>query len=500
MDISKPILEVISISKSFPGVKAVDEVSLKIQYGEIHGLVGANGAGKSTLIKILAGYLSPDEGQIKIEDCLTSLNSPQDSHHKGIVTVHQEIDVPNDLTISQCIFLGDEKRFVSYGLINAKKMNEEARKILDSIDFNISEKTPMSRLSVGNKQMVMIAQALSKNAKIMIFDEPTSALSEKEAYALFEQIKKLKLSGVSVIYISHHMEEIFELCDRATVLRDGQNVCTFVIDNIQKDELVKAMIGREINNCQKSLSTANHESVFRVNNLVTNDHKVNGFSFELKKGEVLGFYGITGAGRTEMAKAIFTGEGIESGEVYIGENKFNPLDTAHAIKNGIVYASENRKEEGLLLGLSIKKNISIAIMKKISRFGLISDMKEKTNACKYVNELSIKTTSIEKEVKNLSGGNQQKVVLSKWLACDSSIIILDEPTVGIDVGAKDEILKLITDLTHKGKSIIIISSELDELMKSCDRIAVVRQGTIKKIFSCELYDKHNIMMAATGGN
>lgn len=499
MDKSNVVLKVQNISKHYPGVVALDHVDFEVCAGEVHALVGANGAGKSTLIKILAGHTTPDEGEIILFGKTIHFRSPIESINAGIVTMPQEIDVAEDLTVYQNIFLGDEKKYVRFGFLNSVKMNNDAIDILNRIGSEINTKSTMRNLSVGDKQMIMIAHALSLKAKIMIFDEPTSALSHKETEALFLQIRKLKEAGVSIIYISHHMDEIFDIADRATILRDGCVVCTLKVDETNQRNVVKQMVGKEIaENSMHECHVCNN-AILEIRGLKTLDKRVNGVSFCVNKGEVLGLYGITGAGRTEALKSVFTGKGILEGDVIFKGEKIKIKNPKHAINCGIAYAPESRKTEGLLLELSIKKNITLSILNRIAKFGFIMSKKETEITNKYQEALGIKTPSIEQSVKNLSGGNQQKVVLSKWLATDSDVVILDEPTVGIDVGAKSEIVSLIGEMARQGKATIVISSEIDELIKACDRILVMRVGKIQNEFLRDSFDKHQIMLAATGG-
>ncbi|MEG0630290.1 MAG: sugar ABC transporter ATP-binding protein [Christensenellaceae bacterium] len=501
MEQREEILKVSSLSKNFPGIKALKSVSFSLIKGETHALVGANGAGKSTLIKILAGFQLADEGEIYLNGKKKVFRTPIDSIKNRIITVPQEIDVARELSITANIFLGDEKRFARGIYLDKNKMNKQARKYLDEIGVDLDETMTLENLSVGSMQMVMIANALSKNAQILILDEPTSALSQNEAEHLFKQIEELNKKGVSIIYISHHFDEIFRIANRATVLKNGECMGTYVINETSKEELITAMIGRKLE--KDIIEKKNKElgkNLLEVTDLKTSDNRVRGVSFTLKQKQILGLYGIVGAGRTDVAKAIFTGKGISDGQIRIKDKIVKIKSPTQAIENGIIYASESRKEEGLLVDLSIKRNISMTVLKSISKCSIINSKKEIKLADKYMKVLDILAPSINFDVVNLSGGNQQKVVISRLLATDCDVLIFDEPTVGIDVGVKQEILKLISDIAEMGKGIIIISSEIEEIMKVCDSISVMRFGKIEKTFSRDEFRKNEIMLVATGGD
>ncbi len=487
------------ICKHFPGVQALDHVSLELWGGEVHALVGANGAGKSTLINILSGYFPPDSGEIMLGGASVLFHSAGDSLRQGIVTVHQEIDVAGGLTVAQNIFLGNEKPFRRFGLINRRRMNDEAATILGQLGIDIHPAVEVRLLSKGSQQLVMIASALVRKSKVMIFDEPTSALSAREIESLFARIGDLRMAGVGVVYISHYLDDIFEIADRATVLRDGKMVGLLDLRNSSRQDLIRLMIGRDVTETRKTSSSVKSGTILTVRGLVTKDRKVNGITFSLRRGEVLGFFGAIGAGRTEMAKAIFMGDKLVEGEVLLNGKSIRNGDARQTMRRGIVYSPEDRKGEGLLLDMSVIKNITISILRKVSWLGVIRRREANRIAAGYISQLNIVTPSVHQEVRHLSGGNQQKVVLSKGLATEADILILDEPTVGIDVATKEEILEIVLGLSRSGKSIILISSEASELMKVCDRIIVMRQGKIQRELDRAEFDKEKLMEAAVGG-
>lgn len=493
------ILEAIGVTKNFGSVRALDDVGFTLKEGEVHALVGANGSGKSTLINILSGNLKPDAGMLRLYGEKVEFNTPIDSIGSGIACVHQEIDVAKDLTVADNIFLGNTKRFEKVGFIDHKSMNKAAKEILDSLGLNIDEKSTISGISFSEMQMIMVANALAKNARIIIFDEPTSSLSKKEIEYLFSKIETLRKQGISIIYISHHFDEVFSLGDRVSVLRDGKCVGTVDISEVDKDKLVHMMIGRKLDVHTKGECCLSGEVILRVEDLYTEDRRVNGVSLEVAKGKVIGFYGIVGAGRTEMAKAIFTGDNILSGKIFIDGLETKIKSIRQSMKKGIIYSSESRKTEGLLLNMSVIKNMSIAVIDQISKFMFINRKSENKLADYYIKELGIKVSGKNVPVGTLSGGNQQKVVISRWFATDSRVMIFDEPTVGVDVAAKIDIMRIISNSAKQGKAIIVISSELEELFMVCDEIKVMRMGKVEKTFYPNEYNQQNILMAAIGG-
>ncbi len=489
------ILELKHISKLYPGVVALDDVSLSIRRGEIHALVGENGAGKSTLIKTCSGAIEPTKGEIIINGETFSSMTPKLSESKGIGVIYQEFNLVGDLSVAENIFLG---RAIRKGVIvDQRAMEAEAKKILDSLNINIDPRTLVKRLSVGYQQMVEIAKAMSQNAQVLIMDEPSAPLTSAEVESMFAIVDQLKENGVTIIYISHRLEEIFRLCDRITVLRDGQYVTTLNTAETNQDELVKYMVGRELTEIYPARDPGciKEEVVFEARDVCGNGDK--NISLQIHKGEVLGLGGLVGAGRTEFAELVFGMEPKTSGSFFMNGKEIAPKSPKEAINLGIGLVPEDRKAKGALLGLSIRNNINMPIYPKISKGSVIDTKKENEIAEKYKEEISIKTPNLEQLVKNLSGGNQQKVILAKWLAADSEMLIFDEPTKGIDVGAKQEIYTLINTLVEQGKTVLMISSEMEELMGMSDRIIVLSEGRVTGELTREEFDQETIMRYAS---
>lgn len=471
----KTILKLENISKSFPGVKALDNVNLNIYEGEAMALLGENGAGKSTLIKVLSGIYRKDSGNIYIDGNLVDINSVNDSQTYNIAVIHQELNLIPSLTVAENIFLGREpKKGI---VIDKKKMYADSREILDKLGVNISERDYVSNLSIASQQMVEIAKALSMNARIIIMDEPTDALTDKEVTVLFNVIRELKRQNKSIIYISHRLPEIFEVCEKITVLRDGKFISEERIEDLTENKIINLMVGREIKDQFPYIPMQGEEEVLRVENL-TNEY-VNEISFALKGGEVLGIAGLVGAGRSELAKTLYGFYKIESGNIFIDNKKVHPKNTSDAIKQGITYVSEDRKKDGLILPMNISENITISSLEKISSKFRISKRKEIDVSNDFVKKMNIKTPSLKQKIKNLSGGNQQKVSIAKGLMNKTKVLILDEPTRGVDVGAKTEIYEIINSLKKEKVGIIMISSEMPELLGMSDRIMVMHDGVKK---------------------
>ena len=464
-----------NITKTFPGVVALQNVSFEVEHGEVRALVGENGAGKSTLIKILTGAYTPDEGEIYIYGQKFKEMNPLLAEKLGIAAVYQDLMLANHLTVQENIFLGSELR--KFGFISKKEMYKKTEELMDSLGYKgiINPSDKLSELSPAQKGMVAIAKALMKNAKIMILDEPTAVLAEKEVKELFRVVKQLKQNNITIIYISHRLEEVFELCDTVTVLKDGKVVGSKRVSETSEDELITMMVGRELKK-EHYIPRKIDKEILRVENVM--NKRLKSCSFSLKEGEIVGLYGLVGSGRSELARALFGADTIESGDIYINGQKIIKLSPKKAIKGKIGLLPEDRREQGLALRLSVKDNINLPIYSKISKIGIINSKQEKRNAFDFIESLSIKTPTIYQKVENLSGGNQQKVVLSKWLASESQVFILDEPTNGIDVGAKEEIYQLINNLASNGNAILLISSYIPELMSICDRILIMREGTI----------------------
>lgn len=500
--IPQNILQVQNLSKSFLGVRALDNIQFDLQKGEIHALMGENGAGKSTFMKILMGLLKPDSGEIIFEGEILKSNSVHENLLKGISMIHQEILVVSELTVTQNIFLGRETNYRSW--LNDKVINQKAQEILDTIGVKINAQTKIKNLSIAEKQMVEIAKAISTNAKVIIMDEPTSALTDNEVTMLFKIIKDLKAKNVAIIYISHKMDEIYEITDRITVLRDGKYIATKNTNELNKNALIALMVGREIDGLQaefrfnknpSKIVNAEHPTVLSVQNL-NKKGKFENINFEVKAGEVLGIAGLMGAGRTEIARAIFGLDKYDSGEITLKGNKINIKSPKDAIEKGIGYVSEDRKALGFIPAMSINENISLSSLANFSKAWFVNSSDEQTATTQLSNDLKIKSTSMNQKVMTLSGGNQQKVVIGKVLLTSPSLVILDEPTRGIDIGAKFEIYKLINQLTDKGIAIILISSELPEILGISDRIMVISKGKQRALLSKQEATQEKIMQYA----
>lgn len=490
------ILQMKGIDKSFPGVHALKNVELELRRGEVHALMGENGAGKSTLMKVLTGIYSKDAGSIIYEGKEVEFTNPRESQDAGISIVHQELNMMNHLTVAQNIFIGRER--MKGKLINDREMEREAAKLFERLKISIDPGETMGKLTVGKQQMCEIAKAISKDAKVIVFDEPTAALTDAEINDLFEIIRELRSKNIGIIYISHRMDEIKRITDRVTVMRDGEYVGTLVTAESTKDDIINMMVGRVVyeDPKQKSSVPPNAPVVLKVEHLNAGK-MVRDVSFELHKGEILGFSGLMGAGRTETARALFGADKKESGDIYINGRKVEIKSPQDAVKYGIGYLSEDRKRFGCIVGKSVAENTTLACLEKFMSGIFINKKKEREITQKYVDELKTKTPSVDQMVRNLSGGNQQKVVIAKWLARDCDILIFDEPTRGIDVGAKSEIYALMNELVKAGKSIIMISSELTEVLRMSDRIVVMCEGRKTGEIPIEKATQESIMHAAT---
>lgn len=492
---SDNILELKHITKLYPGVVALNDVSLEVRRGEILALVGENGAGKSTLIKTCSGAITPTQGEIVINGKSFTGMTPQTSEQNGIGVIYQEFNLVGDLSVAENIFLG---RAIRKGMvIDLKAMERESKKILDSLNIKINPKTLVKTLSVGYQQMVEIAKAVSQNAKLLIMDEPSAPLTSAEVEAMFAIVDKLKAGGVSIIYISHRLDEIFRLADRITILRDGQYVTTLNTDETNKDELVKYMVGRQLTEVypKRDEICVKDEVIFEAVNVSGNGDK--NISFKIHRGEVLGLGGLVGAGRTEFAELMFGMRPKTAGKFIFKGKEISPKTPKDAIELGIGLVPEDRKKEGALLGMSIRCNINMPIYQRISKGTVINEKKEEEIAQTYRKEISIKTPTLDQLVKNLSGGNQQKVILAKWLAADSELLIFDEPTRGIDVGAKQEIYTLINHLVEHGKTVLMISSEMEELMGMSDRILILAEGNMTGELNKSEFNQERIMQLAS---
>lgn len=490
------VLKMKNIRKAFPGVIALNGVDFDLKRGEVHVLLGENGAGKSTFVKILSGAYQMTSGEIFLFNEQLNIKSPKNAQELGIGTIYQELNLIPYLTAAENIFLGREIKS-RFGVIDKKAMLDSSAKILKELGLEVDGEIPVKNFGIAQLQMIEIAKALSLNAKILIMDEPTSALSDSEVDQLFLMIRKLKKRGVSIIYISHRMDELFEIGDRVTVLRDGVVVETKNITETTKAELIRMMVNRELTEHFPKRDVSIGEEIFRIENL-SQKNGVTDISFSLKRGEVLGIAGLLGSGRTELARAIFGVDEFESGNIYINGmlQKFkSPKD---AINRKIGFITEDRKSQGLVLILSVKENISLANLKSFSRFGIINSKEEKKEAKKFINRLNIKTPTLDQKAINLSGGNQQKVVLAKWLSKKADIFIFDEPTRGIDVVGKVEIYNLINQLASEGVGIIMVSSELPEVLGMSDRIIVMNQKKIAGEIPIKSASQELIMKYAIG--
>lgn len=492
------ILKMNNIHKRFPGVYALNSVNFELEYGEVHALLGENGAGKSTLIKILAGIYTVDEGEIFIKGEKCNITGVHDSQAKGVSVIHQELCLVPYMTVAENIFLGREKTLKGTGFVKAAELNIEAQKLLDSLGLDIKATTKVFNLSVAQQQMVEIAKALFVDAEIIVMDEPTASLTEKEVDMLFKTINDLKKKNISIIYISHRMEELFKITDRVTVMMDGKYVGTKITSQTTKDELISMMVGRELTELYKRSEHQRGDVVLEVRNLKRGTI-LNDISFSLRKGEILGISGLVGAGRTELARVIFGIDGIDSGSIVVEGKEVNINSPLDAMNNGIALVPENRKEQGLVLIQSVGYNITLPVLKEFIKFIRVDKKAEDTIISKYVEKLSIKTPSSKQLAGNLSGGNQQKIVIAKWLATAPKVLILDEPTRGVDVGAKAEIYAIISMLAKQGVAIIMISSELPEVMNMSDRVMVMYKGRITGTVDRKDLDQEKIMHYATGG-
>lgn len=486
-----------NIHKAFGTNQVLSGVDFELKDGEVHALMGENGAGKSTLMNILIGLHQRDQGTIKIDGKETYFGSPKEAEQLGITFIHQELNVWPEMTVLDNLFIGKEISS-SMGLLNTRQMKALASEQFAKLSVDIPLERPAGECSVGQQQMIEIAKALMTNAKVIIMDEPTAALTEREIQKLFEVIRSLRKNGVSIVYISHRMEEIFTICDRITIMRDGRTVDTKAIPDTNFDEVVRKMVGRELTERYPSRKPKYGEVILEVRNANRKELFEN-VSFDVKAGEVLGFSGLMGSGRTEIMRAIFGLDRLDSGEIHIRGKKVNIRKPSDAVKHGIGFITEDRKDEGLVLDFSIRENMALTNLFSFSNKGFISTSKEQEFVDTLIKRLQIKTQSSETAARNLSGGNQQKVVIAKWVGIGPSVLILDEPTRGVDVGAKREIYQLMNELTDRGVAIIMVSSELPEVLGMSDRIAVVHEGRITGVLPKEEATQEHIMTLATGG-
>jgi len=497
------LLAIHNISKAFAGISALSSASLDVGHAEVHALVGQNGAGKSTLIKILTGYMSRDAGDIKFDGGTFEARSPQDAQAKGISTIYQEINLVPYRSITENICLGRERR--RFGLLDWKTMHEEARHLMArfNVEFDVSK--PLLSFNTATQQMVAIARAIGFEAKLVIMDEPTSSLDEREVAVLFDVIRQLKQSGISVIFVSHKLDELYAVCDRVTIMRDGRTVKTSDMKSISKIELVASMLGRDIAQVSKN-ATAFGGRKGKIGDVLLEaqglnaGHKVQNVSLSVKRGEIVGLAGLLGAGRTETARLIFGADPMHTGSLLLDAKPFVPREPIDAIGQGIGFSSEDRKLEGIIPEMSLAENMTLALMPQLSRLGIVDESQQRAIVEKFITRLGIKCSGPGQRIRELSGGNQQKVLLARWLAMNPKLLILDEPTRGIDVGAKGEIQTLIKELADQGLGVLMVSSELEEVIEGSDRIFVLREGHNVAEFAGKQISEAAVMAAMAHGN
>lgn len=493
-----PLIELRKVSKFFPGVIALNKADLKLYSGEVHGLMGENGAGKSTLIKLLTGAYKPDEGEMLLDGQPLKVNGPKDAMNMGLTAIYQELNVIPKLTVWENIFLGRELRNKK-GLLDIPQMKERAKELLQQLRQNIDVDEKVENLGMGHQQMVEICKALVLESRLIIMDEPTSSLSAGETEELLRTARELRDRGMAIVFISHHMDEIFRICDRLTVLRDGCVIQSMLAKDTNTENLIKLMVGRDINQQFPKIVAAKKEELLRIEDFTSEDGSFKDISFSVCGGEVLGFAGLVGAGRTEVMRAIFGADARKTGKVYVKGKEADIRSLKAAISYGIAFLTEDRKGEGLVLSNTVGFNINLSTFEKSKRGLLLNNALLRNKAKNDITQLRIKTPSINTTVRGLSGGNQQKVVIAKWLETNADIFIMDEPTRGLDVGAKLEVYNIINNLVSEGKAVIMVSSELPEVMGMSDRIIVMHEGYMAGEFKRDEVEREAIMMAASGG-
>ena len=492
-----PLLEVEQVTKQFPGVKALQDVDLTLNRGEVLAVIGENGAGKSTLVKILAGVQPLDAGEIRLDGEPVQLQSVEAALARGIALIHQELNLADNLDVGSNIFLGREP--LRLGLIDHGRIHQESQQFLNSVGLKVDPATIVRELTVGKQQMVEIAKALSINARVLIMDEPTSSLSQHETDNLFEVIKELRTRGVSIIYISHRLGEVKELADRITVLRDGENAGELAQEKVSHDAMVKLMVGRDLSAFYQHTPREPEATILKVTGLRTPIHPKHELNFEVKAGEIVGMAGLVGAGRTELLQTLFGVTPAVGGTIEMDGETVNPQSPIEAICAGIALAPEDRKQQGLILEMAVRENMSLPSLRRDQHNGFLNRQKEANISIEMIEQMRIKTPTAEQAVQYLSGGNQQKVVLGKWLAMEPKLLLLDEPTRGIDVGAKQEIYGLMEDLAQRGVAILFISSEMEEVLGMSDRALVMHEGRITGELHRDKLSEESIMQLATGG-
>jgi ribose transport system ATP-binding protein len=479
------LLEVNDVSKIFPGVRALDQVSFTLQPGEVHALVGENGAGKSTLIKVLTGVYQPDGGELRYRDAPAQFGTPMDAQQAGISTIYQEVNLVPLMSVAQNLFLGREPR-TGLGLIDRKRMDREAREILTGYGVTTDVRRQLGTLALGAQQMVALARAVMVDAKVVIMDEPTSSLEPREVQTLFGVIRDLHARGIGIVYVSHRLDELYQICDTVTILRDGKLVHTGKLADLERIKLVSLMLGRDMAEVRREGATAfsgaatgdtDAPPVLRVRKL-NSRHKLHDVSFDVRPGEVVGLGGLLGAGRSETIKAIGGAYHLDSGDIQVDGKDLKKPTPVRAVEFGIAVQPEDRKAEGIVPGLSVRENIALAVLPRVSRFGFVSDSKVNEIVDRYIKRLRIKASSPDQAVGDLSGGNQQKVLLARLLATDPKVLLLDEPTRGIDVGAKAEVQSLIDELASEGLGVVLVSSDAEELVEGSGRVVVLRDGVV----------------------
>lgn len=501
---SKVLLAMRHITKTFPGVKALSDVNFTLRAGEIHALMGENGAGKSTLIKVLTGVEEMEAGEIYMDgiDHPITCRSPKDAQAMGISTVYQEINLCPNLSVAENIFIGREPK--KFGRIDWKSMNRKAGEILSNLNIHIDVSKPLSNYSVAIQQMVAIARAVDISSKVLILDEPTSSLDEQEVEKLFTVMRKLKETGIGIIFVTHFLEQVYEISDRITVLRNGCLVGEYETDKLPSVELVELMIGKEIDDLAKLSKEENDDNNCKKEIIVEakelgHQGTINPFNLKIHKGEVIGLSGLLGSGRSELARAVYGADKPDQGELYFKGKKLQVNTPLDAMKAGMAYLPENRKEEGIIEDLSVRENIIIALQARQGIFKMISRKEQEEFADRIIDLLQIKTSGKDIPIKQLSGGNQQKVILGRWLLTNPDFLILDEPTRGIDVGTKTEIQKLVLKFAEEGKTILFISSEIDEMLRVCNKIAVLRDRRMVSELKGDELSQSSIMKAIAGG-
>lgn len=486
------------ITKAFSGNVVLRDVQFSVADGEIHALMGENGAGKSTMMKILTGIYTRDAGEVKVDGKPVVFNSPKEAEELGIAVIHQELNILPHLSVAENLFLGKEKTIGRTGILRTRQMNKEATDILKRLGLDLDVRQPAGNLSVGKQQIIEIAKAINSNAKYIVMDEPTAALTDREISTLFTTIRELKAKGISFVYISHRMEEIFAICDRITILRDGEYVGVRTIKDTTFDEIVQMMVGRELGERFPARQSEIGDVQLEVQGLTCTD-VCSDVSFTVRKGEVVAVAGLMGAGRTEVAQTIFGYRKKTKGDILIGGKKVSIKNPIQAMQQGIAFVTEDRKTEGLVLDFTIKENMMMTNLDTISKSGIIQAKRETEIAQDYIEQLKIRCASSSQSVKSLSGGNQQKVVIAKWLGTKPSLLILDEPTRGVDIGAKKEIYSIVNKLAEQGVAILMISSELPEVIGMADRVMVMHEGKQTAMLSKDQVTQEMIMHYATGG-